>query len=80
MTVADDYFAPTDLKVKKNSSVKWVWDSSNTNTHNVILTSKHPKDVKAIGLPLELRRRRDLVQAQVQGPGQVRLHLHLSPQ
>ena len=80
VTVADDFFAPTDLKVKKGSKVKWVWDSSNTNTHNVILTSKHPKDVKAIGLPLELRRRRDLVQAQVQGPGQVRVHLHLSPQ
>lgn len=47
VTVADDFFAPTDLKVKKKSSVKWVWDSSNTNTHNVILTSKHPKDVKA---------------------------------
>ena len=31
----------------EQSSVKWVWDSSNTNTHNVILTSKHPKDVKA---------------------------------
>ncbi|MET0128659.1 MAG: hypothetical protein ABW249_08715, partial [Solirubrobacterales bacterium] len=32
VTVADDFFAPTDLKLKKNSSVKWVWDSSNTNT------------------------------------------------
>ena len=47
VTVADDFFAPTDLEVKKGTKVKWVWDSSNTNTHNVILTSKHPKDVKA---------------------------------
>ena len=47
VTVADDFFAPTDLQVKKGTKVKWVWDSSNTNTHNVILTSKHPKDVKA---------------------------------
>jgi plastocyanin len=47
VTVADDYFAPTDVKVKKGSKVKWVWDSYNTDTHNVVLGSKHPKDVKA---------------------------------
>ncbi len=46
VTVADDYFAPTDVTIKKNSKVNWVWDSSNTDTHNVQLTSTHPKGVK----------------------------------
>jgi plastocyanin len=45
--VADDYFAPSDLKVKKGTKIKWVWNSDNTNTHNVVLTSTHPKGVKA---------------------------------
>ena len=53
MTVADDFFAPTDLKIKKDSSrSSGSGTSSNTNTHNVILTGKHPKGVKAVGLPL----------------------------
>ena len=46
VTVADDYFAPTDVKISKNSKVKWVWASDNTDTHNVKLTSTHPKGVK----------------------------------
>ena len=46
VTVGDDFFAPTDLKVKKGNSVKWVWLDTNTDTHNVVLTSKHPKGVK----------------------------------
>jgi plastocyanin len=45
--VADDYFAPSSMKVKKGTKVKWVWNDSNTNTHNVVLTSKHPNGVKA---------------------------------
>jgi plastocyanin len=45
VTVADDFFAPTTLKVKKNSKIKWKWDPSNTNSHNVTL-SKGPKGVK----------------------------------
>jgi plastocyanin len=45
VNVADDFFAPTTIKVKKNSKVKWKWDSSNTNSHNVTL-SKGPKGVK----------------------------------
>jgi plastocyanin len=49
VTVADDYFAPVDVSVKKKSKVKWVWDSDNLDTHNVVLTSKHPKGVKASG-------------------------------
>jgi plastocyanin len=43
--VVDDFFTPTTLKVKKNTKVKWKWDSSNTNSHNVTL-SKGPKGVK----------------------------------
>jgi plastocyanin len=46
VTVNDDYFAPTDLKIKKNSKVKWVWSDLNTNTHNFVLTGKRPKGVK----------------------------------
>ena len=43
--VADDYFSPVDLSIKKNSKVNWKWDSSNTNPHNVVL-DKGPKGVK----------------------------------
>ena len=47
ITVGDDYFAPSDVTVKKGDKVKWVWSDENTDTHNVVLTSKHPKGVKA---------------------------------
>ena len=47
VTVADDYFAPVDVKVKKGSKVKWVWDADNTNTHDVQVTSKRPDGVKS---------------------------------
>jgi plastocyanin len=46
ITVADDYFAPTDLKIKKNDKVKWVWSDENLDTHDVVLTSEHPNKVK----------------------------------
>jgi plastocyanin len=46
VTVADDYFAPTGLKVKRDDKVKWVWSDANTDTHNVVLTNEHPKKVK----------------------------------
>jgi plastocyanin len=46
VTVADDYFAPTDLKIKKGSKVKWVWSDENLDTHDVVLTGTHPKKVK----------------------------------
>jgi plastocyanin len=45
ISVADDYFAPTDLKIKKNDKVKWVWSNENLDTHNVVLTGEHPKKV-----------------------------------
>ncbi len=47
VTVADDYFAPDDVKVPKNGKVKFVWDDLNTDTHNVVLGDKRPKGVKA---------------------------------
>ena len=46
VTIADDYFAPGDAKIKKNSKVKWVWSDENLNTHNVVLTNDRPKGVK----------------------------------
>lgn len=45
--VADDFFSPTSLNVKKGDKVQWVWANDNFDTHNVTLTSKHPKGVKA---------------------------------
>lgn len=45
VTVGDDFFAPVEVKVKKNDKVKWAWDPSNTNPHNVTMT-KGPKGVK----------------------------------
>jgi len=35
--VADDYFAPADLKVKPGTKVKWKWSPNNLDTHNVVL-------------------------------------------
>jgi plastocyanin len=46
VTVADDFFAPDFVKVKKGKKVKWVWDDLNSNPHNVTLTSPKPKGVK----------------------------------
>jgi plastocyanin len=47
VTVADDFFAPVDVTVKAGGKVKWAWAPENLDTHDVVLTSKHPKDVKA---------------------------------
>jgi plastocyanin len=46
VTVADDYYAPDTVKVKKGKKVKWVWDDFNGNPHNVRLTDTRPKGVK----------------------------------
>lgn len=43
--VADDYFSPTSLKIKKKTKVKFKWSSNNINTHDVQL-DKGPKGVK----------------------------------
>jgi plastocyanin len=39
VTVADDYYAPTKVTIKKSQYVKWVWNSYNTDSHNVTLNS-----------------------------------------
>ena len=43
--VADDFFAPTKLTIKKGNQVNFVWQNTNYDTHNVTLR-KGPKGVK----------------------------------
>ncbi len=43
--VGDDYFSPTKLRVRKNTTVVWRWLAVNGNTHDVKL-KKGPKGVK----------------------------------
>jgi plastocyanin len=50
VTVNDDFFNPDNLKVKKNTKVKFKWDETNLNTHNVTL-KKGPKGVKKTKKP-----------------------------
>jgi plastocyanin len=45
VTVADDYFSPTSVKIKKGSKVSYDWSDANVDSHNVKLT-KGPKGVK----------------------------------
>ena len=45
VTVADFYFSPEKLTIKKGQSVKWVWAESNTYPHDVHLKSG-PKGLK----------------------------------
>jgi plastocyanin len=42
--VIDDFFKPTNVKIKKNKKVKWKW-GQDFNSHNVTL-KKGPKGVK----------------------------------
>jgi plastocyanin len=44
VTVADDYFAPTAVKIRKGSKVKYIWSDANLDSHNVRL-QKAPKGV-----------------------------------
>jgi plastocyanin len=44
VSIHDDYFAPSKLTVKSGTTVRWVWGSGLTNTHDVML-AKHPKGV-----------------------------------
>lgn len=37
--VHDDYFSVSDVTVKKGEAIKWVWDNTNRNAHNVTLVS-----------------------------------------
>jgi plastocyanin len=45
VTVADDYFSKSKLKIKKGGSVNFVWSAQNFESHNVTLV-KGPKGVK----------------------------------
>jgi plastocyanin len=42
--VADDFFAPTKLTIKKGNQINFVWQNTNYDTHNVTLR-KAPKGV-----------------------------------
>jgi len=42
--VADDFYSPTAVTVKPNTKVKFKWDPSNLDQHNVII-SKGPKKI-----------------------------------
>jgi plastocyanin len=44
VTVADDYFSPTAVKIKSGSKVSYDWSDANTDSHNVKLT-KGPKGI-----------------------------------
>ncbi|HEY2771471.1 MAG TPA: plastocyanin/azurin family copper-binding protein [Solirubrobacteraceae bacterium] len=45
ITVADDYFSKSNLKIKKGGAVNFVWSPQNFESHNVTLV-KGPKGVK----------------------------------
>jgi plastocyanin len=44
VTVADDYFSPIEVKIKKGSKVSYDWSDANLDSHNVKL-KKGPKKV-----------------------------------
>jgi plastocyanin len=46
VTVADDYFAPTTVKIRKGRRVRWVWSQLNYDPHNARLTKRHPPGVR----------------------------------
>jgi plastocyanin len=43
--VGDDYYGPSNVTVKKGTTVKWLWRDDNGNSHDVKL-SKAPSGVK----------------------------------
>jgi plastocyanin len=45
VTVADDFFSKSKLKIKKGGAVSFVWSRANFESHNVTLV-KGPKGVK----------------------------------
>ncbi len=46
VAVGDDFFSPAALRVDRGTKVKWKWRAANLNTHNVVLTGRHPRGVK----------------------------------
>jgi plastocyanin len=45
VTVADDYFSKSKLKIRRGGSVNFVWSAQNYESHNVTLV-KGPKGIK----------------------------------
>ena len=76
--VLDDFYKPTNVKIKKNKKVKWKW-GQDFNTHNVTL-KKGPKGVKKSKFTSQTQLGRGLlVHEEVQEARQVQLLLHDSP-
>ena len=50
VAVKDDVYGASKVKIHKGSSVKWVWDKNNYDSHNVTLL-KGPKGVKKFDSP-----------------------------
>lgn len=48
VTVADFYYAPTSVTIRKGRAVKWVWSAYNTYPHDVHL-KKGPANLKRKG-------------------------------
>jgi plastocyanin len=46
VTVEDDFYGPSRLKLTKGAEVKWQWKKTNLDSHNVTLV-KGPKGIKA---------------------------------
>jgi plastocyanin len=44
VTVHDGYFSPSRLTVKSGTTIRWVWGTGLTDTHDVML-DKHPRGV-----------------------------------
>ena len=42
--VVDDFYSPTDVKVKPNTQITYKWDKTNLNSHNVVI-QKGPKGI-----------------------------------
>ena len=45
VSVRDGYFSPSKMTVKSGTTLRWVWGTGLTDTHDVML-DKHPKGVK----------------------------------
>ncbi len=48
--VLDDIFKPASMRIKRNTTLRWVWPSYNGDTHNVKLTGA-PRGVRKFTSP-----------------------------
>lgn len=48
--VLDDIFKPASTRIKRNTTLKWVWPGYNSDTHNVKLTGA-PRGVRKFTSP-----------------------------